>query len=285
MQHLSRAAAALAAACVVSVPSVAHAAPPVEQRIVEIAHRGSSFEQPENTLAAAREGIADRADMIEIDVQRTKDGELVVIHDTNLRRTTDVEEVFPDRAPYEVRDFTYAKILQLDAGSWKGEQFAGEKIPTLEQVIDVVRRSHAGLLIEVKSPSRYPGIAQDVADELAAEPGYLASATKNGRLAVQSFDWEFMREFNALLPDVEAGLLGKPSEAQLVEFSTWADQINPSHRSVDAAYLARVHELGMISNVWTVDSEAEMRRAVQIGADGIISNKPDTLDAVLRSMR
>lgn len=102
---------------------------------------------------------------------------------------------------------------------------------------------------------------------------------------MQSFHWGFMREFNTLLPNVEAGLLGMPTDAQLVEFATWADQINPSHGTADAAYLARGHELGMISNLWTVDAEADMRRAVEIGADGIITNKPDTLDDVLRSMR
>lgn len=160
MNRFPRVMAGLVAACAVSLPTAAHAAPaapPPEVRIVEIAHRGSSVEQPENTLAAVREGISDKADMIEIDVQRTKDGELVVIHDTSLARTTNVEEVFPGRTSYQVGDFTYAEIQQLDAGSWKGAEFAGEKIPTLEQVTDAVRRGRSGLLIEVKSPNLYRG--------------------------------------------------------------------------------------------------------------------------------
>ncbi|XVX20669.1 glycerophosphodiester phosphodiesterase [Actinomycetota bacterium] len=285
MSRTTRVAAAVLAAGALAVPTAtaAQADIPLERQITEIAHRGSSFEQPENTLAAVREGICDKADMVEIDVQRSKDGVLVVIHDTNLRRTTNVEEVFPDRLSYEVKDFTYAELQQLDAGSWKGEQFAGERIPTFKEVIDTVRRSGSGLLVEVKAPALYPGIAQQVADEIAAEPGYLKSAVANERLVVQSFDWAFMKEYNSIQPQVPAGLLGRPAEALLPELATWADQINPAHKSVDAAYIAKVHEAGMVSNVWTVDAPADMQRAIDMGVDGIITNKPDLLDAVLRA--
>lgn len=277
------AATALTAASVTTAPS-ADAAKSTERRIVEVAHRGSSFEAPENTLAAVAEGISDKADMIEIDVQRSKDGVLVVIHDTDLRRTTDVEEVFPGRTAYPVKDFTWAELQRLDAGSWKGAEFTGERIPTFEQVIAMIDKSRSGLLVEAKAPELYPGISAQIADALAARPGFLKFMVAQDRLAVQSFNWDFMREFHGLLPQVPAGLLGKPTDAQLVEFATWADQINPSFGSVDAAYIARVHELGMVSFVWTVDKPADMERMVTIGVDGIISNKPDTLDQVLRSM-
>lgn len=109
--------ALLGAAVVVLPASTAHAAPDTDRTQV-IAHRGASAYAPENTLAAI-----DKADdlgfrWVENDVQRTKDGQLVVIHDDSLTRTTDVEEVFPGRAPWKVKDFTAAEIAQLDAGSW-----------------------------------------------------------------------------------------------------------------------------------------------------------------------
>lgn len=261
------------------------AAPPPEKTVLEIAHRGSSFEMPENTLAAFQEAIDDKADLVEIDVQRSADGVLVVMHDTDLRRTTNVEEVYPDRTSYLVKDFTYAELQLLDAGSWKGAEFVGEPIPTLEEVIDLVRPSRSGLLVEIKAPHLYPGIAQDLVDVLAAEPGYLQSAVANERLVVQSFDWGFMREFDTLLPQVPAGLLGTPTVAQLPELSTWAEQVNPHYSSVTADYVGAVHEWGMDLNTWTVDDPTVMRRMIDLGVDGIITNKPDVLDVVVGDAR
>ena len=261
--------------------SGAAAVPSPDHTVDEIAHRGSSFEQPENTLAAVREGIDDKVDFVEIDVQRTADGEIVLMHDTSLRRTTDVEQVFPDRAPWTVADFTYAELLQLDAGSWKGQEFAGEQIPTLAEAVRELRSSRSGLLLEVKSPALYPGIGPDIADVLADEPGYLTSAVAGERLVVQSFDWDFMAEFDALLPQVPAGLLGAPTTAQLPELSTWADQINPHHSAVTSDYVAAVHAQGMTMNTWTVDDPAIMRRVIDLGVDGVITNQPDVLAEVL----
>ena len=252
--------------------------------VTEVAHRGSSFEQPENTIAAVQEGISDKADYVEIDVQRSKDGELVVIHDTTLTRTTNVEEVFGDRPSYAVGEFTLAELKQLDAGSWKGEQFTGEQIPTLNEVLDVLTKSQSGLLLEMKAPELYPGIVDDLVAQLEARPGYLNSNVANGRLVVQSFNWDFMAEFNAQLPEVTAGLLGTPSDAQMVEFSSWADQINPNYGAASVAFVDRVHELGMETYVYTVDAEATMVQMVENGVDGIITNKPNVLDEVLRSL-
>lgn len=286
---------ALAAATLMSVGvATAAAANPSSQandssknkkvQVIEVAHRGSSFEAPENTLAAVVEGIADKSDLVEIDVQRSKDGELVVMHDTTLTRTTNVEEIFPDRTSYAVGEFTLAELKQLDAGSWKGEQFTGEQIPTLQEVLDVLRPSASGLLLEMKAPELYPGIAQDLAAELQAQPGYLESTKGNEKLVVQSFNWSFMAEFNALLPDVTAGLLGVPSDEQMVQFASWADQINPHYSAASVGFVNRVHELGMDILVYTVDREVDMVKMVNNGVDGIITNKPNVLDEVLRSL-
>lgn len=277
--------AVLATAAVVAAPVAAFAVPSNDKLVDEIAHRGSSYEMPENTIAAIEEAIRDKVDLVEIDVQRTRDGVLVVIHDGTLTRTTNVEEVFPGRDSYNVADFTYEELQQLDAGSWKGEEFAGEKIPTFTEMLERVRKSRSGLLIEVKSPSKYPGIAQDLADELAAQPGYLKSAVANERLVVQSFDWNFMAEFHGILPQVTAGLLGTPTLEQLPELATWADQINPNFRSVTQEYVDAVHEHGMDMNVWTVDNPDEMRRLIDLGVDGIITNKPNVLDVVVGDAR
>ncbi|MBA0126126.1 hypothetical protein H0B56_11295 [Haloechinothrix sp. YIM 98757] len=257
-------------------------APASPTSVVDIAHRGSSGAAPENTIAAVELALRQNASYVEVDIQRTADGELVAVHDTTLERTTDVEEVFPARAPWRVGDFTLAELRQLDAGSWFSDEFAGERIPTLREVVDSLGR-RAGLLLEVKSPELYPGIERDIDKELAAIPGYLTSAVAAGRLVVQSFDHESMRRFHDLQPAVPIGLLysDRPDESDLAEAKGWAAQINPSYRVTDAELVERVHELDMTISVYTLNDAATMRAYRDIGVDGIISDYPDVLRGVL----
>ncbi len=265
--------------------AAAAAGPPEHVSVVNTAHRGAMGHAPENTLAAFELGVEMRSDLVEADVQRSKDGVLVLIHDTTLARTTDVEEVFPDRAPWRVSDFTYEEIRQLDAGSWFAEEYAGEPVPTMAEMVRLIRRSRAGILMEVKSPALYPGIEEQVADELASFPGYLTSAVRAERLVVQSFDWDSMARYHELQPSVPVGLLGRPAEALLPELSTWADQINPNQRSFDASYVAAVHEVGMEVHTYTVNERADMHLVLDRGVDGVITNYPDVLEDVLAQRR
>ena len=249
--------------------------------VINAAHRGASESTPENTLAAFRAGTDQGADLIEIDVQRSADGELVVIHDTNLARTTNVEDLFPDRAPWNVSDFTAAEMQTLDAGSWKGAQFTGEKLPTFAEAIEVIRKSGSGMLLEIKAPELYTGIEADVSAALRESRGYVQSAVGQDKLVVQSFNFDSMKAFTELEPTVPVGLLGTPRIDQLPELATWADQVNPFHSSIDAAYVAEVHRLGMDVLVWTVNTEADMLRAIDLGVDGLITNRPDVLNTLL----
>src|SRR5690606_3104315 len=170
-------AAGQAAAATPSGPSGADGTAQATAQAPEvIAHRGASGYAPENTLAAVE--AADRLDTtwVEVDVQRTADGELVLVHDTTLERTTDAEEVFPDRAPWDVADFTAEEIARLDAGSWFGEEFAGEPVPTLGEALATLEANDQKLLLELKDPELYPGIEEEVLAELA-EAGWLAEDT------------------------------------------------------------------------------------------------------------
>lgn len=251
------------------------------RRTVNVAHRGASDDAPENTLAAIRRAIALGADMVEVDVQRTRDGELVLLHDTTLVRTTDVREVFPSRGPWRVADFTYDELRRLDAGSWKGRAFAAERIPTLTDAVETVGESPTGLLLELKTPELYPGVVSDVVSTMRAVPGYVESAAAAGRLVVQSFSFAAMKEHKTQAPDVPVGLLGLPARANLPALGSWADQVNPSHLTVDRAYVDELHRLGMRCLVWTVNHSYLMRRALRIGVDGVITNRPGVLGGVL----
>ncbi|MEQ4719997.1 glycerophosphodiester phosphodiesterase family protein [Nonomuraea sp. B19D2] len=244
-----------------------------------VAHRGASAYAPENTIAAFELADKQRADMFELDVQETKDHQLVLMHDTTLTRTTDAERVFPDLAPWRVGDLTLDQIRQLDAGSWFSGKYEDEKVPTLGETLREMSGSGMGVLLEIKKPELYPGIEARVAAELRRHSGWLAP----GRLVVQSFSWQSMRTFHRLLPDVPIGLLGTPSTAELPGLAKFADQINPPYTSLTSSYVRRVHALGMQVLAWTVDDPDSMRRMLAYKVDGIITNRPDVLDDLLSS--
>ncbi|WP_320772758.1 glycerophosphodiester phosphodiesterase family protein [Streptomyces sp. CRN 30] len=251
---------------------------------VVIAHRGASAYAPENTLAAVDKAAELGIDWVENDVQRTRDGELVVIHDESLRRTTDVEEVYPDRAPWQVKDFTAAEIARLDAGSWFGAAYAGARVPTLEQFVARLERHHQKLLLEIKSPELYPGIEHETLKVLGNE-GWLDRRHVSGRLIVQSFSADSVRTVHELKPAVKTGFLGTPPVSDLPAYAEFTDQINPSHDSLSLGYVSAVQAFTgprgrpMEVFAWTVDDAADARVTAGYGVDGIITNRPDVVRA------
>ena len=262
----------------------ARAASSGQRHVRVVAHRGASAYAPENTLAAIRKAIARDSDLVEVDVQRSKDGALLLMHDTTLARTTNVQQVFPARpAPWPVSDFTLDEIRRLDAGSWHSTDYAGERVPTLSEAIEVLRLSAVGLQLELKAAAMYPGLATDVAAVMREFRSFVRSAAASNRLVVQSFNEAVLREYSALEPTVPIGLLGTPPRAELPELATWVDQVNPSHCLVNAGYVDAVHSFGMECLMWTVNRVTAMKRARWIGADGIITDRPDVLHRVLHS--
>ncbi|MEE1942177.1 glycerophosphodiester phosphodiesterase family protein [Streptomyces sp. TRM 70361] len=249
---------------------------------VPVAHRGASAYAPENTLAAVDAAHELGVEWVENDVQRTRDGELVVLHDDGLARTTDVEEVFPDRAPWKVADFTAAEIARLDAGSWFAPRYAGEPVPTLRQFLRRVEDNGQRLLLEIKKPELYPGIEADVLRQLREE-GWLDRRHVRNRLIVQSFGADSVRAVHEQAPAVKTGFLGTPAADDLPRHARFADQINPPHTALSEEYVRRVHALkgphGKPLEVftWTVNDAETARRVTAAGVDGIISDKPDVV--------
>ncbi|WP_405409607.1 glycerophosphodiester phosphodiesterase [Streptomyces sp. NBC_01124] len=245
-----------------------------------IAHRGSSGMAPENTAAAIDLAVRQRADHVEIDVQRTKDGTLVNFHDCTMERTTNVEDLYPGRPSYRVSDFTWNELRQLDAGSWFHDKYAGERIITVDTVIRHLQHTRTGLLAEISPCSQYgTTIATDLADTLRGKPGYVRKALARKQLAVQSFETDDARTFHTAQPDIPIGILDadRPTDTELVELSQWADQINPQHTVTDQTLVDRIHQLGMDINVWTVDEPGAIRKMTTLGVDGIITDYPQTL--------
>ncbi|MGW2822515.1 glycerophosphodiester phosphodiesterase [Streptomyces sp. NPDC001443] len=257
-----------------------------DRRPVVVAHRGASSYAPENTLAAVDRAAALGVDWVENDVQRTKDGTLVVIHDDSLRRTTDVERVFPGRSPWKVKDFTAAEIARLDAGSWFGRAYAGVRVPTLEQYLRRVEHNRQNLLLEIKNPELYPGIEQQILKLLGNE-GWLDRQHLARRLVVQSFSADSLRRVHDLKPAVTTGFLGSPAVRDLRGYAAFTDRINASHGSLSVGYVSAVHALTgphgrrMGVAAWTVDDAKTARKVAGYGVDGVITDKPDLVRQVL----
>ena len=261
--------------------TVRHAVP--QRPLIAVSHRGAAGHAPENTLAGLDAARRFGAQTVEIDVQRTKDGQLVLLHDTTLTRTTDVEEVFPDRDSRRVADYTLAEVRRLDAGSWFSDDFAGETVPTLGEALDRMCELDLNLFLEIKDPGRYPGIEKQIAVELLRRPFWLEHNPpwEPRHLVVQSFDWDVVRASKRMLPSVPHALLGQVPAERLPEFS-WAHMVNPNHTAIDADYVDRLHEHGFETMPYTVNSRAAMDTVLRMGVDGFITDHPDAGGRAIR---
>ncbi len=240
------------------------------KQVDNVAHRGAAGYAPENTIAGFDLAVDMKSDYIEIDVQRSKDGELVVIHDTTVDRTTD--------GTGKVGELTFEQLKSLDAGSWKGEQFAGETIPTFEEVLE---RYHGkvGILIELKAPELYPGIEKEVAEALEKRN---LDKPQNEKIIIQSFNFESMKKMDQLLPQVPIGVLtyhrADTTPEALQEFSTYAEWFNPSYGIVSEELVDEVHSLDMQIGSWTVRSQEAADFLFEMKVDAIITDYPDYVD-------
>ncbi|MBM7647419.1 glycerophosphoryl diester phosphodiesterase [Bacillus ectoiniformans] len=240
------------------------------RQVDNVAHRGAAGYAPENTMAAFDKAMEMKADYIEIDVQRSKDGELVVIHDHTVDRTTD--------GTGYIKDLTFDQIRELDAGSFKGEEFKGEKVPTFEEVLDTYH-GKIGILIELKSPELYPGMEEQVAEELKERK---LDQPQNEKTILQSFNFESMKKMDELLPKVPIGVLTSSkldtTPEALKEFAQYADYFNPSYSLVTEDLVDQVHAEGMQISSWTVRSPETAEFLLKMNVDAIISDYPDYVD-------
>ncbi|MGH3469062.1 MAG: glycerophosphodiester phosphodiesterase [Thermocrispum sp.] len=255
------------------LPDTPGPAPPAQSDVLVIAHRGASAYAPHDTVAAAREAVARGADAIEADVRQTGDGHLVALFHPTLEATTNAEQVFPGRGPWRVESFTLAEVRRLDSGSWFGPAFAGARVPTLTELADALEGSDVELIIEVKTPQRYPGIGQRVLREILTRP--------NRYREVESFDLTFLRRFARLSPPVELGAAKGVPPGRMAEVASYIDAVNTPVADVDPAYVERAREVGLEVKVWSLNTPTAVRRAEALGVDGIYSHRPDMVLEVL----
>jgi len=240
-------------------------------RPLNFAHRGASFEAPDNTLAAFLLAAELGADGIELDVQLSKDGEVVVIHNLALEATTD------GQGP--VREKTLGELRELDAGSWYDPTFAGQRIPTLQEVIETV--GHRLLLnIELKSAGlRDDGLAAQVVRII--EDYHLLD-----RVVLSSFNPLELRRVKQLNPWIPIGLLYAPDMPIFLRrpwfrYLLQFEALHPHHSLVNERYLRWARGHGYRVHTWTVDDPGKMWQFMRQGVDLIITNRPDLLHQVL----
>jgi glycerophosphoryl diester phosphodiesterase len=237
---------------------------------------------PENTAAAFELAIAEGVDYVETDVQLSADGELVIIHDVTLARTSDARLAFADRAPWNVHDFTLAELKKLDVGGWYAEEFTGQRILTLDELLDLLD-GRVGLNLELKSPALNPGLAPAVAARLRGRRDWIEPGAGRRPLIVGSFDEQAVRDFHTQLPDVPVSLITYevPAGGRLADLAGWIFSVNPDIRRLRPEDAARVVEAGMALVPWTVDSPDLWRRALDLGVAGMITNYPYALKEML----
>lgn len=270
-----------------------------------VAHRGASAYAPEHTLEAYRLALQQGADFVEQDLAVSKDGVLVCVHDLTLERTTNVEEVFPDRfventggsAPvkrWPVHDFTVAEIKRLDAGAWFDRKFAGARVPTFQEAVDLVR-GKAGLYPELKDPEFYRkrGVSPE---KLLADVLTRNSLVGNTETAViiQSFDDTTLKNLARDLSSVprvflvEARAIDRVDSAEkLREIATWATGLGPNKAIVEMRpdVVKWAHAARLTVTPWTFRSSntgaypsvrEEMAKFLyDYGVDAVFTDNPD----------
>lgn len=236
-----------------------------------IAHRGGRVWAPENTLAAFRKSLELGVDGIELDVHRCASGELVVIHDEDLDRTTNGVGF--------VKDASCAELRKLSAGLWFDKEFAGEYIPLLKEVLDLVRGQMV-INIELKNtPIEYPGIEEDLAALLENYP-------RKDKLIVSSFDHKVMRKFHALAPEFDTALLAAALFVDVREYSAklGAKYFHPALDCLRADGVDDAHAAGLLVNAWTCNSRKDWQDAIKMGCDGIVTDDPAGLVDFLKHL-
>ena len=235
-----------------------------------IAHRGASAYAPEHTLAAYELALTQGADFVEPDLQMTRDGALVCLHDTSLERTTDVAKVFPGRAKdvrgkktWPVAEFTLAEIRKLDAGSWMAPRFAGARVPTFRQMIDAVR-GKAGIIPETKAPEVYGrsglNMEKRLMEDLKANRLDTPGADPKTPVVIQSFSAASLRalrdDHGCRLPLVYLMGGGGKSPVELRTVKEFADGVAPNKALVleRPGLVKDAHALGLSVTVWTFRS-------------------------------
>lgn len=234
-----------------------------EDDIVVIAHRGAAGRAPENTMASVRAAIEDRADWVEIDVQETLDGEVVVVHDSDFMKLAG--------DPTKVWNATVEQLAGIDVGSWFGPEFANERVPTLRNVLEVAK-GQARVVIELKYYGHDENLESRVAD-------IVEEAGMTDNVAIMSLKYGAVQKMKRMRPDWTVGLLSATAIGDLSKMN--ADFLAVSTSMASAGFVRRAHAAGKEVFAWTVNDPVTMSQVISKGVDGVITDEPEMARRVL----
>jgi glycerophosphoryl diester phosphodiesterase len=229
-----------------------------------IAHRGASLAAPENTLAAFRLALDQGADYVELDVQESKDGDVLVVHDSDLMKL--------GGGPAKIWDATTAELRSVDIGSRVGPQFAGERVPTLAEALALCK-GRSRVIVELKSYGHDVRLEEKVV-------GIVEAAGMAGECAFMSLDHGMVRKMKQLRPNWRTGVLAAKAIGDLS--TTGADFVAVESKMATHRFVRRAHNARQDVYVWTVDDPAWMLAMMSRGVDGLITNTPDVARAAVR---
>lgn len=227
-------------------------------------HRGDCSIAPENTLPAFRSAILKGGDRIELDVQMTSDGVVVVTHDSSLKRCTGKNA--------RIYDVTYAEVEQLDAGRWFSARFAGTRIPTFEEVLQLCQ-GKIDLNVEIKPNSSTPTLEAETV-RLLQEYGF------EGHCVITSQNYETLHKVKELAPDIPTGYILALGVGNYYDLPD-ADFFSVESTFITSGMVNQIHLRGKTVSAWTIDREADARHMMELGVDDLITDAPDMVHQLL----
>ena len=236
-----------------------------------IAHRGYSSQAPENTMAAFQRALDAGITDLELDVQMTRDGQIVVIHDEKVDRTSDGEGL--------VKDFSFSELQKLDFGRWFSPEYAGERIPRLEDVLKLAAAHDMWVNVELKTGIiRYPKLEEKVVD-------LIQHFDMAHQVIISSFNHYSLKTVKDICPDMPIGLLYMAGlyEPWNYAVAMGAQALHPLHWNIVPEVTKGSKEAGIKLHPFTVDEPDIIQRMIDANVDGIISNYPERVVSLLRS--
>lgn len=237
-------------------------------KILVIGHRGALGYAPENTMASFEKGLECGADLLELDIHMSSDGELIVMHDADVSRTTNGQG--------NIKEMSLAEIKRLDAGNWFNTRYQNERVPTLTEVLDWAK-GRVSLVIEIKGdPQPTAGIEQKL----------IATLNDTGMIddvMIISFYHSSVKRVKELEPRLATGILfgGCLVDPVGVTKAALADSARPGWRYWTAELVDQIHTAGLTASTWNADDENLMEYVIGLGVDSIGTNYPDRLRAYL----